>query len=160
MIHVGVEVEKNGNIVTIQKLDKIKIEHMTKRIYFATSFKHRKEYENLYQKMISYFDKYGIEVYSFAFEYGGSTENKIMLKNALNEMDKSDLIIADGSYDSVGVGMEVGYFKGKNKKVIYLHKKDSFLDENMDGVSDYVVDYLTEDDVLNWLKDNIEVLSS
>ncbi len=131
-----------------------------KRIYFGTSFKHRKDYESLYQKMISYFDKYGIEVYSFVFEYNGPTENKTMLKNALNEMDKSDLIIADASYDSLGVGMEVGYFKGKGKKVIFLHRKSTFLDENMDGVSDYVVDYESEDDILNWIDKNMPLITS
>lgn len=130
-----------------------------KRIYFGTSFKHRKEYEGLYQKMKSFFSKYEIEVYSFVFEYKGPTENKVMLKKALDEMDKSDLLIADASYDSIGVGMEVGYFKGKGKKVIFLHKKSTYLDENMEGVSDYVVDYKSEDDVLNWLKDNKVVLN-
>lgn len=143
------EVEKNGSIVTIQKLGK-----NMKRIYFGTSFNHRKEYENLYQKMITYFNKYGIEVYSFVFEYNGPTENKVMLANALNEMDKSDLIIADASYVSLGVGMEVGYFKGKGKKVIFLHRKSTFLDENMEGVSDYLVEYESDDDILNWLINN------
>lgn len=130
-----------------------------KRIFFGTSFKHLKEYESLYKKMIIFFGKYGIEVYSFVFEYNGSTENKIMLKNVLDEMDKSDLIIADASHDSLGVGMEVGYFKGKGKKIVFLHKKSTFLDENMEGVSDYIVDYESDDDVLNWLKDNKVVLN-
>ena len=144
---------KSGKSATFQEQVNI-----MKRIYFGTSFSHRKEYESLYQKMISYFNKYGIEVYSFVFEYKGSTENKVMLKNALNEMDKSDLIVADASYASLGVGMEVGYFKGKGKKVVFLHRKSTFLDENMDGVSDHVVDYESDEDVLNWFENNKDLL--
>lgn len=129
-------------------------------MYFATSFKFKDEYLNIYQKLKVYLDeKYGIELYSFVFEYKGDVEDHKMMKADFIEMDKSGLIIAEASHKSIGVGVEVGYFKAQHKNVIYLHKQNTEIENIINGVSDYVIDYSDVDDIINWFDKNCDKLN-
>lgn len=130
-----------------------------KRIYFACNYNRREEYRSLYKLLKQkLFDGNNIELYSFVFEYNGNTEDHKMVSANIVEMNKSDLIIAEASERYVGVGLEVGYFKAKDKKIIYLHKKGTELELCMNGIADYVINYDTTEDVIEWFDNNVSKL--
>jgi nucleoside 2-deoxyribosyltransferase len=127
-----------------------------KRIYFSVSYIYRDEYLEIYKKLkILLKEKYNIELYAFVFEYLGNIEDHTLMKVAFSEMDKSDMIIAEVSHKSIGVGVETGYLKAKGKKVIYLHKNGVEIENIINGISDYVVDYSNPEDIISWFDANI-----
>lgn len=128
-----------------------------KRIYFATSFIHRSEYQDLYTKLKKFLhENREIELYSFVFEYKGDIQDRTMMSADVEEMNNCDLIVAEVSYKSIGVGVEMGYFKAQNKKIIYLHKKDTEIENITNGIADYVIEYSKSEDIVSWFDSNLD----
>ena len=127
---------------------------MISKIYFAHSFSKRDKYKNLYQDLKKYFLTKGINLYSFVFEFQEKIDNKSLMLNCLNQIESSDLILAEFSDESVGVGFELGYAKALGKKTSYLYKPGSPLEQTADGTVDYFIEYRNADDVINWFESN------
>ena len=76
------------------------------------------------------------------------------MKSALKKIDESNLLIAELSYKSIGVGLEAGYAKAKGKKIIYIHQAGTELSTTVNGISDVRIKYNNISDLLTQLKNN------
>lgn len=128
---------------------------MVKKIFISYSFKFRESYKDFHLKLKEFLkEKYSIESHAFVFDFTEKVEDRDLMDAALGEIDNSDLIMVELSNKSVGVGLEAGYAKAKGKTVVYLYKKGSDLQQTVNGIADYVIEYSDVDDVLAWLEEN------
>lgn len=125
---------------------------MVKRIFISYSFSNKDKYRQFHEDLLGYFSRKSIEVFAFVFDFKQKVNNKTLMKNAFKEIEKSDLLLAEVSDKSVGVGIEVGYAKAKGIKTAYLYKKDSVLQPTIAGTVDYLVEYSSSDDVTGWFE--------
>ena len=68
-------------------------------------------------------------------------QEKEMMQHAFAAIDKSDLLIAEVSDKAIGIGVEVGYAKAKNKPVIYLRNATAEHSTTIAGTSDHIIIY-------------------
>lgn len=123
------------------------------KAFLSYSFENKKEFEKLNQILKKFLkEKFNIESYAFVFDFKEKTNNKKMMEKALNLIDKSDIIIAELSYKSIGIGIEIGYAKAKNKRIIYIKKINSPLSTTAQGISDYFIEYKQEKDLIDKLE--------
>ncbi len=127
---------------------------MIKKIYFAHSFSKRDKYQDLYKELQNYFSGKNINLYSFVFEFQEKIDNKSLMAKCLEEITDSDLILAEFSDESVGVGFELGYAKAIGKETAYMYKTNSPLEQTADGTVDYFIEYQTAQDVIDWFNKN------
>ncbi|MCM8788130.1 MAG: nucleoside 2-deoxyribosyltransferase, partial [Candidatus Omnitrophica bacterium] len=108
------------------------------KAFLSYSYENKEKFKKL-NKILKKFlkEKFNIDSYSFVFEFKEKTNNKTMMKKALKLIDNSHLIIAELSYKSIGIGIEIGYAKAKNKKIIYLKKTKAEISTTSEGISDY-----------------------
>ena len=70
-----------------------------------------------------------------------------MMQTAFAEIDKCEILIAEVSDKAIGIGIEVGYAKAKNKPVIYLRHATAEHSTTVSGASDYTVIYADDTDL-------------
>ena len=80
-------------------------------------------------------------MYAFVFDFIDTVDDTTLMDESLKKIDESDYVIVELSNKSVGIGIEAGYAKAKNKPIIYLHKKGSDMKQAMNGISDIVITY-------------------
>ena len=68
------------------------------------------------------------------------------------KIDESDLLLAELTYKSIGIGIEVGYAKAKGKRIIYMHRIGTELSTTTSGVCDIRIEYKDISDLLVQLK--------
>lgn len=127
---------------------------MIKRVFVSYSYSNRDKYKDVHKILKEYLHSKGVSVYAFVFDFTDTLSDFKMMQSALNEIDKSDMILVELTNKSVGVGVEAGYAKAKDKVVIYLHRKDSELQQTVNGIADYVIPYSTGDDIVTWFEHN------
>jgi len=98
---------------------------MLKRIFISYSFVSRENYRQFHNDIVEFFASKDIIVYSFVFDYTKKGDDKTIMNDALSEIDKSDLLLAEAETMAFGVGLEAGYAHGKGIKVGYLYKVKS-----------------------------------
>lgn len=129
---------------------------MKNKVFIAYSFANKNEFENLNSQLKKFLqENYNAEVSSFVFDSEENMDHETMMKLALEMIDKSQIIIAELTYKPIGVGLEVGYAKAKNKKIIYIHKLGSELSTTVNGIADYRIEYNNIDDLLLKLKESL-----
>jgi len=96
------------------------------KIYFAGSIRGGREYANMYTKIIQELEKYG----TVLTEHVGSSKVSDLEMNKsdeeiystdMNWLKQADVIVADVSVNSIGVGYELGYAASLQKKIICLY---------------------------------------
>lgn len=126
---------------------------MHKKFFISYSYQYKKEFELLDKKLRDFLKKeFSIKATSFVYDYHKKATNKQMMSQALKEIKRSDLLIAELSYKSIGIGLEVGYAKALGKNVIYIHKKGTELSTTMDGIADFRIEYKNIEGLLKKLK--------
>jgi 2'-deoxynucleoside 5'-phosphate N-hydrolase len=80
------------------------------------------------------------------FSFSPEQENE-MMRQAFAEIDKCDLLIAETSDKAIGIGIELGYAKAKNKPAIYVRNKNAEHSTTAAGASDYKIIYNDADDL-------------
>jgi len=78
-----------------------------------------------------------------------------MMKQAMKEIDSCDLLIAETSEKGIGIGVEVGYAKARDKPIIYVRKKEAEHSTTVSGISDFQIIYSNIDDLKLQLSDII-----
>lgn len=98
------------------------------KVYFVGSISGKKIFESHYEKVIELLKKHGHQVTentmepSFEYVYQLSDEGKVeQYKNVLKWIKTSDLVIAEASHPSLGVGYEISLALERNKPVIVLY---------------------------------------
>ena len=115
---------------------------MIKRAYLAISYSNRKYFDKEIESLKQLFERNNIELFVFVDHYNFKpNQEKEMMKTAFMEVDNSDILVAELSTKSIGVGIEIGYALAKKKTIIYLRKKDSEHSTTAAGSSDYQIIY-------------------
>ena len=77
------------------------------------------------------------------------TGERQMMKQAITDIDNSDIIIAEASDKGIGIGIgiEVSYAKAKNKPIIYALQKIAEHSTTVSGISDFQIIYENQADL-------------
>ncbi|MES2108677.1 MAG: nucleoside 2-deoxyribosyltransferase [Bacteroidota bacterium] len=70
-----------------------------------------------------------------------SQEEQRMMQQAMDDIDKCDLFIAETSEKAIGIGVEAGYAKAKGKPVIYLRNHKAEHSTTVAGISNFQIIY-------------------
>lgn len=81
-----------------------------------------------------------------------------MMNQAIRDIDNCDILIAETSDKGIGIGIEVGYAKAKNKPIIYIRSAKAEHSTTVSGISDYQIIYADIGDLKNKLCDTITKL--
>lgn len=127
---------------------------MITKVFFCCSYGKREKYKDVHLALKKYLTVHNINLYSFVFDYTEKSDPKTMMSLVKSEIDSSDLILGELSDESVGVGLELGYAHGKGIKTVYLYNPESFFDPVVAGITDYVVEYKDQQDIINWFETN------
>ena len=64
-----------------------------------------------------------------------------MMNQAMIDIDKCDMLIAETSEKGIGIGIEVGYARAKNKPIVYLRNACVKHSTTVSGISSYQIVY-------------------
>ena len=125
-----------------------------KKAYFAISYSNRNQFDIEVDSLKKLFTKYNIELLVFVDIYDFKpTEEKEMMQTAFEEIDSSDILIAELTTKSIGVGIEMGYAVAKNKPVFYLRKTTAEYSTTAAGSSEFSIKYNNEIDLVKKMEE-------
>ena len=110
--------------------------------YISISFSKRKELEKEVQAIKNALQKCGISGFVSVDEYQFSAkQEKKMMQNAIEDIEKSAILIAETSEKGIGIGIEVGYAKAQKIPVIYVRNSKSEHSTTVSGIADFKIIY-------------------
>lgn len=119
-----------------------------KKAYFAISYSNRKQFENEVNCLKRLFENYGLALVVFVDLYDfNPNQEKEMMRTAFEAIDNVDFLIAELTTKSIGVGIEIGYARAKEKPIIYLRRNSAEYSTTAAGSSAYVIAYENELDL-------------
>ncbi len=120
-----------------------------KKIYFAISYVNRKLFDKEIIALTDFFSKKNIELMVFVDVYNFTdNQEKKMMQAAFKEIDSCDVLIAELSTKSIGVGIEIGYAYATKTPVIYLKKNEAAYSTTAAGCSKTTINYTHVKDLL------------
>ena len=120
-----------------------------KKAYLAISYSNRKLFNKEVNSLKNYLLTKNIELLVFVDKYNfAPNQEQEMMQTAFNEIDSSDILIAELTTKSIGVGIEIGYAVAKNKPVFYLRKTTSEYSTTAAGSSKFSIKYNNEIDLI------------
>lgn len=133
-----------------------------KKIYFAGSITGGRDKQEEYLDLIEYLTEFGQvmtkDVWNENFENQKNIEESIY-KRHVEWIDSSDIIIAEISVPSMGVGYELGYSEFKNKKIICLYDENSEKEPSMmisGNIKNNIIRYKNLQEVKKILKEMLQ----
>lgn len=78
--------------------------------------------------------------------------------NSKEYMKECDLILAEVSYPSTGLGMELGWANLYNIPIVCIYKKETKLSKSLNTVSHTFIEYETSEDMLRKLEHMLNTL--
>jgi 2'-deoxynucleoside 5'-phosphate N-hydrolase len=128
--------------------------------YIAISYNKRKQLQPELDVIKEVLKQHSIIPFVFIDNYTFDAEReKEMMQAAFAEIDKCDLLIAEVSDKAIGIGIEVGYAKAKNKPVIYLRYAAAEHSTTVSGASDHAVIYTDTGDLQNQLNEILKLFA-
>jgi nucleoside 2-deoxyribosyltransferase len=122
------------------------------RAYISVSFNKRKLLDKELTAIITTLKKFDIAAFVFVDHYKFElSEERQMMEQAMKDIDNCDLLIAETSDKGIGIGVEAGYAKAKNKPVIYLRQTDAAHSTTVSGISDSQIIYSDSGDLAKQL---------
>jgi len=136
-------------------LNKYKI----KKAYFAISYSNRNQFDKEIESLKILFNEYNIELLVFVDKYNfKAKQEKEMMKVAFEEIDSSDILIAELTTKSIGVGIEIGYAFAKEKPIFYLRRKETEYSTTASGCSSYVIEYTNDLNLVEIVENRLKEL--
>lgn len=127
--------------------------------YIAISYNKRKQLQSELDSIKEILNQHSISSFVFVDNYNfNASQEKEMMQAAFAEIDKCDLLIAEVSDKAIGIGIEVGYAKAKNKPVIYLRYAAAEHSTTVSGASDHAVIYTDTGDLKKQLNEILKLL--
>lgn len=128
---------------------------MKKKIYFAASIRGGRQDASLYQNMIAYIKKTDIVLtehignVNYSIKQRSLEADQQIYNQDMNWLKESDLVIAECTCPSLGVGYELATAEKLNKPVfIFYRKSDGNLSAMLTGDSYFhIYPYETEEDI-------------
>ena len=91
------------------------------KAFISKSYNKRHELNDELQSIIETLKEFHIKPFVFVDNFKFSfDQDKEMMQQAILSIDDCDLFIAETSDKEIGIGIEVGYAKAKEKPVIYM----------------------------------------
>lgn len=110
--------------------------------YIAVSFALRKQLEPAVQTIKTVLSQNQITPLVFVDKYNFSVnEEKLMMQTAMHEINNCSFLIAETTDKGIGIGIEAGFAKAKNKPVIYLRNAAAAHSTTLAGLSNFQVIY-------------------
>lgn len=118
------------------------------RAYISVSFGIRKSLDKELKAIMDVLNSFDIEPFIFVDHYRfDPAEEQLMMRWAMTDIDRCDFLIAEASGKAIGIGIEAGYAKAKNKPVIYMRPKDAEHSTTLSGISDFRIIYNDHDEI-------------
>ncbi|MEJ8843532.1 nucleoside 2-deoxyribosyltransferase [Lacibacter sp. H375] len=118
------------------------------KAYISISYQRRRSLNTAITAIMSVLEEHQVESFVFVDHYKfEETHEEEMMRSALAELEQCDLLIAETSHKGIGIGIEAGYAKAKNKPVVYLRHKEAEHSTTLSGASDHRVIYKNTDDL-------------
>jgi 2'-deoxynucleoside 5'-phosphate N-hydrolase len=129
--------------------------------YISVSFNKRKALDAEVTAIIRALREFSVSAFVFVDEYNfDPSQEREMMHQALTDIGKCDLLIAETSHKAIGVGIEVGYAKAKKKPIIYLRNNNAEHSTTVSGISDFQVIYSNAHDLTTKLSEVLSCLKS
>ena len=128
------------------------------RLFIASHFN---KLENKFEleKLNSIVRSSGCEVFNFVTTYTKPFNNDHeMMALAKAEISKSDALLVDVSEKSTGRMVETGIAFALGKKIILICRTGSVIKDTLNGISDFIVEYQTVEDIQLPLKNYLTKL--
>ncbi|MEG0977414.1 MAG: nucleoside 2-deoxyribosyltransferase [Bacilli bacterium] len=90
-------------------------------IYFCGSMTQSQEKMLDYKELINYLSMYGNVLNKFVGEKKGNLDNNCIYERDINNLNLADVLIADVSIPSLGVGFELGVAESKKIKTLVIY---------------------------------------
>jgi nucleoside 2-deoxyribosyltransferase len=122
------------------------------KIYFACSITGGREFESIYQTLVRGLVTEGHQVLTAHLAESSAGEQEAALgpqevyARDVNWIHESDVLIAEVSVPSHGVGYEIGFALGKGKRVLALHQRDRKVSKMISGNPDVLLQVKTYQD--------------
>jgi nucleoside 2-deoxyribosyltransferase len=129
--------------------------------YISVSFAKRKLADRELSVIAETLNKFKIEPFIFVDKHKFDlAQERQMMKQAMSDIDNCDFLIAETSGKGIGIGVEVGYAKAKNKPVVYIRKKDAEHSTTVSGISDFQIVYDDTGDLQKQLTDLLNKMAT
>ncbi|MBO9681861.1 MAG: nucleoside 2-deoxyribosyltransferase [Flavisolibacter sp.] len=128
--------------------------------YISVSFRKKEVLSKELTAITDALNGFNIQAFVFVDNYAFSpAQEKQMMQQAMHDIDRCDLLIAETSDKGIGIGIEVGYAKAKNKPVIYVRHNTAEHSTTVLGISDFQIVYVDADDLKKQLFGVLKLLS-
>lgn len=105
--------------------------------YIAISYEGRQRLSDELETICAALKESGIDPFVFVDHYTfHAAEEKAMMAQAMNEIDRCEILLAVASEKAIGIGIEAGYAKGTGKTVIYIRNAAAPHSTTLSGLSD------------------------
>jgi len=122
--------------------------------YLAISYSNRKYFDEVVEALKVVFASKNKELLVFVDKYDfNKNQEREMMQTAFDEIDSSDILIAELSSKSIGVGIEIGYAYAKEKEIFYLRKKGADYSTTAAGCSNKIIEYNNEEDLVEQIEE-------
>jgi nucleoside 2-deoxyribosyltransferase len=123
-----------------------------KKAYLAISYSNRKKFDKEVDSLKEFFFNKEIDLLVFVDNYNFKpNQEQLMMQTAFKEIDSCDLLIAELTTKSIGVGIEIGYAFAKQIPIIYLHKENAEYSTTASGSANHSIMYHNETDLIKKL---------
>ncbi|MEY3784011.1 MAG: hypothetical protein RLZZ230_333 [Candidatus Parcubacteria bacterium] len=128
-----------------------------KKVYIGISFKGRKEKESEVEQIKKVLTEKGFHPMVFVDDYVYVPgKDKEMMDQAVKDISESVLLLVELSEKAIGVGLEVGIAAALNIPVLYVYQEDSEYSKTVGGLSDRVIAYKNDSDLIQKVANYLE----
>lgn len=131
------------------------------KAYISVSYSKRKLVDKEINAIVETLSDFKISSFIFVDNYKFDlTQERQMMEQAMVDIDNCDILIAETSDKGIGIGIEVGYAKAKEKTIIYLRQRDKEHSTTVSGISDFQIIYNETIDLKAQLADTLEKIEN
>ncbi len=131
-----------------------------KTAYISLSFQNRPLLTPVLAAISEALYHVGMIPFVFVDHYTFNTsQERAMMAQAMKDIERCDLLIAETSDKAIGIGVEAGYAKAKGKPVIYLRQDDAAHSTTVAGISDFQLIYTSPADLKQKLEQLLDRIS-
>jgi nucleoside 2-deoxyribosyltransferase len=124
--------------------------------YISVSISKRRAVDKELKAIVDTLIEFDIVPFIFVDNYKFAlTQERQMMQQAMTDIDKCDILIAETSDKGIGIGIEAGYAKAKGKTIIYVRQKDTEHSTTVSGISDFQIVYCDPNDLQKQLAKTI-----
>lgn len=132
------------------------------KIYFAGAIRGGREKVNDYAKIVDLLENYGEVLTKHVADINLSSKGEDMTPTEIYERDvnwleESDILFAEITTPSLGIGYELAYAENKNKKIICMYEGNKNISAMIRGNKNFIqIPYKNIDELLSEIKEFME----